>query len=93
MHFLFKLSKLDLSDPYFEFFCDHFKKLFWHYISMNQGICINFLCFGLFWPYFGPCNMYTKKIFHISMIVTIAQLAEHYSFDLEARVQILPRRE
>ena len=55
---------------------------------MNQGICINFLCFGLFWPYFGPCNMYTKKIFHISMIATIAQLAEHCFFDLEARVQI-----
>ena len=63
-------------------------------IDYQNKHILGFWGFGLlvlFWPYFGPCNLYTKKISHCYQVAKIAQMAEHCSFDLEAQVQILTR--
>ena len=60
-HFLSKLRKVNLSDPFFDLFSDVLEKPFWHYISMNYGVCINFDRLAWIWPYFGPYDYLYHK--------------------------------
>ena len=77
---------MHLSDPFFDLFSDVLEKSFWHYISMNYGVCINFGHLALIWPYFGPYEyLYHKNHKLVLPLIQIVNNSRQFSSMLDAK--------